>query len=117
MDNAIFTLEELPDSRMRASRLRSLPLLPLGVLYICAHMVLDWLSYVHPFGSFGLTPWNPSTGLGFVMVLLLGRRTLPLFFAALIISIFFYRGGAVRDLLAIVERRPSRTTSTGLQWV
>ena len=88
---------------MRASRLRSLPLLPLGVLYICAHMVLDWLSYVHPFGSFGLTPWNPSTGLGFVMVLLLGRRTLPLFFAALIISNLLIRGMPVPIWVAIAE--------------
>jgi len=103
LDNVIFTLEELPDSPMRASRLRSLPLLPLGVLYTCAHMLLDWLSYVHPFGSFGLTPWNPSTGLGFVMVLLLGRRTLPVFFAALIISNLLIRGMPVPMWVAIAE--------------
>src|SRR5215470_5634890 len=88
---------------MRASRLRSLPLLPLGVLYTCAHLMLDWLSYVHPFGSFGLTPWNPSTGLGFLMVLLLGRRTLPLFFAALIISNLLIRGMPVPIWAAVAE--------------
>src|SRR5262249_13288762 len=88
---------------MRAVRLRSLPLFPLGALYTCAHMLLDWLSYVHPFGSFGLTPWNPSTGLGFVMVLLLGRRTLPLFFAALIISNLLIRGMPVPMWVAIAE--------------
>ena len=62
---------------MRLTRLQSLPLVSLGALYTCAHMVLDWLSYVHPFGAFGLTPWNPSTGFGFVLVLVMGRRMLP----------------------------------------
>src|SRR5262245_21772633 len=88
---------------MRASRLRSLPLLPLGAIYTCAHMLLDWLSYVHPFGSFGLTPWNPSTGLGFLMVLLLGKRTLPVFFVALIISNLLIRGMPVPIWVAIAE--------------
>ena len=88
---------------MRAIRFRSLPLLPLGALYTCAHMMLDWLSYVHPFGSFGLTPWNPSTGLGFLMVLLLGQRTLPVFFAALIISNLLIRGMPVPMWVAVAE--------------
>ena len=77
---------------MRLARLQSLPLLSLGVLYTCGHMVLDWLSYVHPFGAFGLTPWNPSTGFGFVLVLVLGRRTLPVLFAALLVSNLTIRG-------------------------
>jgi two-component system, LuxR family, sensor kinase FixL len=77
---------------MRLVRLQSLPLVPLGVLYTCAHMVLDWLSYVHPFGAFGLTPWNPSTGFGFVLVLVLGRRALPILFTALLVSNLMIRG-------------------------
>src|SRR5262245_5184799 len=88
---------------MRVIRLRSLPPFPLGVLYTSPHMVLCWLSYVHPFGSFGLTPWNPSTGLGFLMVLLLGRHTLPVFFAALMISNLLIRGMPVPMWVAIAE--------------
>jgi two-component system, LuxR family, sensor kinase FixL len=70
---------------------------------MCAHMILDWLSYVHPFGAFGLTPWNPSTGLGFAMVLLMGKRTLPLFFAAVIVSNVLIRGMPVPMWVAIAE--------------
>jgi two-component system sensor kinase FixL len=88
---------------MRLARARSLPLLPLAALYICAHMILDWLSYVHPFGAFGITPWNPSTGLGFVLVLLWGRRALPLFFAALLISNLSIRGMPVPLWIATCE--------------
>ena len=89
---------------MRLARARSLPLLPLAALYICAHMILDWLSYVHPFGAFGITPWNPSTGLGFVLVLLWGRRALPLFFAALLISNLSIRGMPVPLWIAACNR-------------
>jgi signal transduction histidine kinase len=65
--------------------------------------MLDWLSYVHPFGAFGITPWNPSTGLSFILVLVLGRRALPLLFAALLVSNFAIRGLPVPVWLAATE--------------
>lgn len=88
---------------MRLTRARSLPLLPLAAAYTCAHVILDWLSYVHPFGAFGITPWNPSTGLSFILVLVLGRRALPLLFAALLVSNFAIRGLPVPVWLAATE--------------
>ena len=45
--------------------------------YIAAYVLLDWVSYVHPFAKFGITPWNPQTGLSFALILLLGRSYLP----------------------------------------
>ena len=66
-------------------------------------MVLDWLSYVHPFGAFGLTPWNPSTGFGFVLVLVMGRRMLPVLFTALVVSNLTIRGMPVPLWAAGVE--------------
>ena len=65
-------------------------------------MVLDWLSYVHPFGAFGITPWNPSTGVGFVLVLLWGGDA-SLFFAALLISNLTIRGMPVPLWIAACE--------------
>ena len=32
---------------------------------------------MHPFAEFGITPWNPQTGLSFALILLLGRSYLP----------------------------------------
>jgi signal transduction histidine kinase len=87
---------------MRWSR-HQVPLLPLAGLYTCAHVLLDWLSYVHPFGAFGITPWNPSTGLGFVLVLLQGRRALPILLAALFISNLIIRGMPVPLWMAMTE--------------
>lgn len=56
--------------------LRSYWLITLG--YILGFVALDWLSYVEPFAAFGITPWNPSTGLTFALVLLLGARFVPI---------------------------------------
>lgn len=46
--------------------------------YIFGYVALDWLSYVEPFAAFGITPWNPSTGLSFALVLLFGTRFVPM---------------------------------------
>jgi two-component system sensor kinase FixL len=48
-----------------------------ALAYVAAYVLLDWLSYVHPFAELGITPWNPQTGLSFALVLLLGRSYLP----------------------------------------
>ena len=40
------------------------------------------MSLVDSSTPFGITPWNPGAGLGLVMVLLFGRRTIPYLFPA-----------------------------------
>lgn len=54
----------------------------IGFAYLASYVALDWASYVQPFGQFGITPWNPHTGLSLALILLLGKRFLPLLFAA-----------------------------------
>ncbi len=48
--------------------------LAIGLSFLALYVVLDWLSYVDPFGAFGITPWNPQTGLSFALILLFGYR-------------------------------------------
>ena len=55
-------------------------------------MLLDWLSYVHPFASFGITPWNPPTGLSFALILLFGAEFLPWLFIAPVLADALVRG-------------------------
>ena len=54
----------------------------IGISYLISYVALDWCSYVQPFGQFSITPWNPQTGLSFALVLLCGRRYIPLLFVA-----------------------------------
>lgn len=53
-----------------------------GVAYLAGYILLDWVSFIGPFAPLGITPWNPSTGLSFVLILLFGRRFVPLLFLA-----------------------------------
>jgi two-component system sensor kinase FixL len=75
----------------------------IGGIYISFHLLLDWLSFVHPFGAFGITPWNPSTGLCFVLVLRYGPRTLPVYLAALILADVIVRDLPVPLWIAVAE--------------
>ena len=79
----------------------NLPLV--GGLYILGHILLDWLSFMHPFGAFGITPWNPSTGLSLLLVVFRGPRWLPLVFVALMAANSLVRGMPVPLWLSTAE--------------
>jgi signal transduction histidine kinase len=67
---------------MAFSRLLSLPRIVIGPAFLAGYVLLDWASYIEPFGAFGITPWNPPTGLSFVLILIFGQRFLALIFLA-----------------------------------
>ncbi len=56
--------------------------LAIGCGYLVAYVGLDWLSFVEPLGPFGITPWNPTTGASFALILAFGRRFIPWLFIA-----------------------------------
>jgi signal transduction histidine kinase len=64
------------------SRVFACPTIVVVVVYLVGFVVLDRISFIDPYTSFGITPWNPNTGLSFVLVLLFGRRMIPYLFAA-----------------------------------
>ena len=76
---------------MAFPRVFSLPPAVIGIGYLASYVLLDWLSFIQPFAPFGITPWNPPTGLSFVLVLLFGQRYLPLLFAAPLLADFLIR--------------------------
>ena len=53
-----------------------------GCAYLAAYALLDWLSFIEPYAPLGVTPWSPNTGVSFVLILLFGRRMLPLLFVS-----------------------------------
>jgi two-component system, LuxR family, sensor kinase FixL len=62
------------------------PEFAIGFAYLAGYVFLDWVSFIHPLVSFGITPWNPGTGLSFVLVLLFGWRMIPYLVLAPILS-------------------------------
>ncbi|HEY2425149.1 MAG TPA: MASE1 domain-containing protein [Pseudolabrys sp.] len=72
-------------STIHAERLRAMAFprvfdahkLIVGLVYLAAYAVLDWISFIEPYAQLGITPWNPGTGLSFVLLLLFGLRMIP----------------------------------------
>lgn len=77
---------------MPLARLLSRRHIEIALAYLLGYVVLDWLSYVHPFAGFGITPWNPPTGLSFALILLFGREFLPWLFVAPVVADALVRG-------------------------
>ena len=48
-----------------------------GLVYLAAYAVLDWISFIEPYAHLGITAWNPGTGLSFALLLLFGLRMIP----------------------------------------
>ncbi len=67
---------------MAFPRVFSLPPFALALGFLALYVLLDWISFIQPFAPFGITPWNPPTGLSFILVLLFGQRFIPLLFVA-----------------------------------
>src|SRR5262249_14222845 len=57
-----------------------------GLVFIAGYVLLDWISLIEPYAPFGISPWNPGTGLSFALVLLLGWRMIPFLFVAVLVS-------------------------------
>ncbi len=74
------TKRTLSDRRSAMPLLRTLEarwLIVAGALYLAAYALLDWISFIEPYAQLGITPWNPGTGLSFVVLLLFGLRMIP----------------------------------------
>src|SRR5215475_1542204 len=76
---------QLPSKRPHDMALRhalTLPIAPLSLAYLAGYALLDWISFVEPYGTTTITPWNPSAGLSVTVVLLFGWRMIPFLFIA-----------------------------------
>jgi signal transduction histidine kinase len=80
---------------MPIARLLSRRHVEIALGYLAGYVLLDWLSYVHPFGSFGITPWNPQAGLSFALILLFGAEFVPWLLVAPLVADGLVRGFAL----------------------
>jgi signal transduction histidine kinase len=62
------------------------------VAYVAAYVALDWVSFIHPVGPFGITPWNPPPGLSLAFLLRYGLHHAPWLFVAALAAEFLVRG-------------------------
>ncbi|MEI6559762.1 MAG: MASE1 domain-containing protein [Rhodospirillaceae bacterium] len=57
-----------------------------AILYVVAYVVLDRISFLHPFSEIGITPWDPPQGLTLAVLLRLGLRYSPVVPVAMFIA-------------------------------
>ncbi len=54
--------------------------------FIAAFVFLDWLSYIHQYAAFGITPWDPGKGLALAWLMWRGPSRALSLFAAIALS-------------------------------
>jgi two-component system, LuxR family, sensor kinase FixL len=67
-------------------RIVSLPVVIVGIGYLAVYVLLDWISFIEPYGPVDITTWNPSTGLSLALGLIFGRRMIPFLFLGPLLS-------------------------------
>ncbi len=82
-----------------------------GAVYLAAFITLDWLSYIEPFERFGITPWNPQSGLSLALALVGGLRFAPFLAVAPLLA-----DGAVRGFSAPVHVVALLSIATGIAY-
>jgi PAS domain S-box-containing protein len=63
--------------------------------YLAVFVILDWLSWIQPYGGLDITPWNPPPGLTMAFLLRRGLRFAPLSYVAILLA-----DGVVRHFAA-----------------
>jgi two-component system sensor kinase FixL len=57
-----------------------------AAVFAPCYVLLDWVSYIHPFGPFNITPWNPQPALAIAWMLLGGLVHAPAVFATIFLA-------------------------------
>lgn len=58
----------------------------LAVAFLAAYVALEWVSFIHEYKGFPITPWNPGLGVVFALMLNGGARYGVVLFAGVIVS-------------------------------
>jgi signal transduction histidine kinase len=62
------------------------------LVFAPCYVLLDWVSYIHPLGSFNITPWNPQPALAIAWMLLGGLAHAPAVLVTIIGADVLIRG-------------------------
>lgn len=71
--------------------------------YAIVYLALDYVSYLKPYGTFGVTPWNPQSGLNVALIYLGGPFYAPAVLGAAAAADYVLRGGPLTWLLEIAS--------------
>jgi signal transduction histidine kinase len=94
----------IDNARMEKQGLPAPPAVTASVAaaYLAGYLLLDWVSYIHPFGSSGITVWNPPPALSLALLLVGGLRNVWLLFPAAAAAEVLVRSDGPLALLLLV---------------
>ncbi|MBL8907244.1 MAG: MASE1 domain-containing protein [Rhizobiales bacterium] len=87
---------------IRLPRVHVSRLVALVIGYLIAYLALHWTSYIFVYPEFGVTPWDPKTGLSFLLAALMGPASFPVLFVTTSLGQYFTTPYA--DMTLIVTR-------------
>jgi signal transduction histidine kinase len=67
----------------------------LAIVFVGLYLVLERVSFIHPWTSTGITPWNPQIALALGLVLIRGLRAAPVLLLAMLASEVLVRSSPV----------------------
>jgi signal transduction histidine kinase len=65
----------------------------ISATYLVAHVALDFVSYVKPYGNLGVTPWNPQMGMNLALIVVGGLSYTGPVLVAQLLSDYLLRSG------------------------
>jgi signal transduction histidine kinase len=71
-----------------------------GTVFIGLYLLLERVSFIHPWAGTGITAWNPQTALVLAMFLIRGMRGAPAVFLAMLVSEMLLRTSPLSISLA-----------------
>lgn len=74
----------------------------LGIVFIGLYLVVERVTFIHPWAATGITPWNPQLALVFALILARGVRSLPAVLVAMFISELLVRSATAGVSVALV---------------
>ena len=74
----------------------------IGAGAVAAYVLLDAVSYIHPIGQHGITPWNPQPSIAIALLVLAGQRWLPTVIGAVLAAEWIVRGAPGSALATVL---------------
>ena len=65
-----------------------------GIVFVGLYLLLERVSFIHPWATTGITAWNPQTALVLALLLVRGMRGAPAVFLAMLVSELLLRTSA-----------------------
>src|SRR5690606_10822090 len=74
----------------------------LAIVFVGLYLVLERVSFIHPWTATAITPWNPQIALAIGLVLIRGVRAAPALFLAMLISETLVRQSSAPLLVIVI---------------